>query len=91
MSRLDAAINQAAAQTRKGPPCTVGALLHAWRDTDPELAESLQRHLDSRLRASVIAAALGSMALPEGFTAPQSGTIERHRRSAAGNGCVCSR
>ncbi|MEU1592780.1 hypothetical protein ABZ468_07940 [Streptomyces sp. NPDC005708] len=67
---------------RRGPQCSIGALLEA---ADPDVAESLRTVLNqTRVTAKAIADALSRHGDP--ITAY---TVARHRRRGESNGCRC--
>lgn len=72
---------------RRGPACTVGAVLARLADTDPEAAAALDKALDdSSIGSTRIAAVLAG----HGQTL-QASTVARHRRRGEPNGCRCPR
>ncbi|MFF4188094.1 hypothetical protein ACFYZ9_33360 [Streptomyces sp. NPDC001691] len=69
---------------RKGPQCTVGAILDS---LDTSAADSLRQVLDhSQISATLIADTLTSNG-----NRVQAPAVARHRRRGASNGCRCPR
>ncbi|MEU8540903.1 IPT/TIG domain-containing protein [Streptomyces sp. NPDC048717] len=68
--------------TRKGPPCTVGAVLSS---VTPEAADTLRRILDT---ATVTSAAIAAVLSQHG-PAIAANTVARHRRRGEPTGCRC--
>jgi hypothetical protein len=72
---------------RRGPECTVGAILGRLAGTDPDAAAALGKALDDpRIGGTRIATVLAGHG-----NLVQSGTVARHRRRGAPNGCRCPR
>ncbi|MFI1012659.1 hypothetical protein [Streptomyces sp. NPDC020965] len=69
---------------RKGPPCTVGAVLTR---VDEDTAAALHRILDT---PTVTATAIAEVLSRHGRTVT-SYTVARHRRRGNANGCRCPR
>ncbi|MFF4543622.1 hypothetical protein ACFY1J_05155 [Streptomyces sp. NPDC001406] len=69
---------------RRGPRCSVGALLEA---ADPDVATSLRTVLDT---TSVSATAIAET-LSRYSDAVTAYTVNRHRRRGKPNGCRCER
>lgn len=69
---------------RKGPPCSVGAVLAT---ADEETATTLRRILDTRTVSSTGIAEV----LSQHGQMVTSYTVARHRRRGEANGCRCTR
>lgn len=85
MSAIEAALRALKAKKR-GPQCSVGALLDELQETDPAGHQALIEILENRdITAPVIANALAQL----GYKVHRD-TIVRHRRRAKGSGCSCA-
>lgn len=70
---------------RRGPQCSVGALLDTLKTTDPDAHRLLTEHIEN---ASVPAPSI-ALALNEAGFRINRDAIVRHRRRAKGTGCRC--
>ncbi|MEU1355299.1 hypothetical protein ABZ410_15565 [Streptomyces cinnamoneus] len=74
----------AAQAARKGPPCSIAAVLTS---ADKETATTLRRILDTRTVSSTAIAAV----LSQHGRSITAYTVARHRRRGEANGCRCAR